>query len=295
MFYEVFVKMKTLWVLGALLVFLSACENSEVPENRVFSINDLLHKKVGVQTATTAEIYAAEYGSDTAKIETVSFETLEQSIQALRRGELDAVLCDDAPAAVYVAKNPTLRILNEVFKEESYAGIVAKQNWALLDTVNMALIQMRAMGVYDSIFNSYIGGEKHGIDGIVVIGGDGSYHIKTGEVKGPALKVATNAEFPPYEFRTEKGAQGIDIEIARYIADFMERPLEIIDIDFDEVIGAVDSGKADIGLAAFSVTEERGKIVNFTDNYATSKIVVVVRSGETESTLQRIKDTLFGD
>ena len=282
MFYEVFVKMKKLWVLGALLVFFSACENSEVPENRVFSINDLLHKKVGVQTATTAEIYAAEYGSDTAKIETVSFETLEQSIQALRRGELDAVLCDDAPAAVYVAKNPTLRILNEVFKEESYAGIIAKQNWALLDTVNMALIQMRAMGVYDSIFNSYIGG-------------DGSYHIKTGKVKGPALKVATNAEFPPYEFRTEKGAQGIDIEIARYIADFMERPLEIIDIDFDEVIGAVDSGKADIGLAAFSVTEERGKIVNFTDNYATSKIVVVVRSGETESTLQRIKDTLFGD
>ena len=159
---------------------------------------------------------------------------------------------------------------------------MAKRNWALLDTVNMALIQMRAMGVYDSIFNSYIGG-------------DGSYHIKMGKVTGPALKVVTNAEFPPYEFRTDKGAQGIDIEIARYIANFMERPLEIIDIDFDEVIGAVDSGRADIGLAAFSVTEERGKIVNFTDNYATSKIVVVVRSGETESTLQRIKDTLFGD
>lgn len=282
MFYEVFVKMKTLWVLGALLVFLSACQNSEIPENRVFSIKDLLHKKVGVQTATTAEIYAADYGSDSARIETVPFETLEQSIQALRRGELDAVLCDDAPAAVYVAKYSTLRILNEVFKEESYAGIVAKQNWALLDTVNMALIQMRAMGVYDSIFNSYIGG-------------DGSYHIKMGKVTGPALKVVTNAEFPPYEFRTDKGAQGIDIEIARYIANFMERPLEIIDIDFDEVIGAVDSGRADIGLAAFSMTEERGKIVNFTDNYATSKIVVVVRSGETESTLQRIKDTLFGD
>ena len=75
----------------------------------------------------------------------------------------------------------------------------------------------------------------------------------------------------------------------------MERPLEIVDIDFDEIIAAVDSGKADIGLAALSVTEERERIVNFTDHYAKSRIVVMVRSGEEESTFQRIKDTLFGD
>jgi polar amino acid transport system substrate-binding protein len=146
----------------------------------------------------------------------------------------------------------------------------------------MALIQMRTMGVYDSIFGSYIGGS-------------GDYHFKPDSASGPVLRIATNAEFPPYEFRTENGPQGIDIEIARYIADFMERPLEIVDIDFDEIIAAVDSGKADIGLAALSVTEERERIVNFTDHYAKSKIVVMVRSGEEESTFQRIKDTLFGD
>lgn len=277
--------MKQKWVRGALIAFFvcfTGCGKSDTPENRVFAIKDLANKKVGVLEASTAEVYAADFGGDTAKILVEKYPTLEEAVQALRRGDVDAVLGDDAPASVFEGKYQSLRILDEVFMEESYAGIVAKKNWGLLDTVNMALIQMRTMGVYDSIFGSYIGGS-------------GDYHFKPDSASGPVLRIATNAEFPPYEFRTENGPQGIDIEIARYIADFMERPLEIVDIDFDEIIAAVDSGKADIGLAALSVTEERERIVNFTDHYAKSKIVVMVRSGEEESTFQRIKDTLFGD
>ena len=277
--------MKKNGVLGALIAFFvcfTGCGKSDTPENRVFAIKDLANKKVGVLEASTAEVYAADFGGDTAKIQVEKYPTLEEAVRALRRGDVDAVLGDDAPASVFGVKYQSLRILDEVVMEESYAGIVSKKNWGLLDTVNMALIQMRTMGVYDSIFGSYIGGS-------------GDYHFKPDSASGPVLRIATNAEFPPYEFRTENGPQGIDIEIARYIADFMERPLEIVDIDFDEIIAAVDSGKADIGLAALSVTEERERIVNFTDHYAKSKIVVMVRSGEEESTFQRIKDTLFGD
>ena len=266
-----------------ILGVMAGCNKSEIPANRVFSIDDLAHKKVGVLEGTTGEIYAAEYGSDTAKMDAQVYPNLATAVEALRNGEVDAVLSDDAPAKVFVNKNPSLRILNESFKEESYAGIVAKEKWGLLDTVNVALIQMRAMGIYDSIFNSYIGG-------------NGDFHIQPDSANGPVLRVATNAEFPPFEFRCAKrGIVGIDIEIARYIADFMERPLEIIDMDFDDVIEAVRTGKADIGLAALSVTEEREKLINFTDHYATSKIVVMVRSGEEESPFQRVKDTLFGN
>ena len=78
------------------------------------------------------------------------------------------------------------------------------------------------------------------------------------------------------------------------MANYLERPVEIIDMDFDDIIDSVRAGKADLGLAAFSVTEERGQVINFTDHYATSKIVVMVRSGEEESTFQRIKDSLLG-
>lgn len=267
--------------LFALLVFMG-CVKNEVPENRVFSLDDLANKKVGVLIGTTGEIYAADYGTDSTRLQLEKFETLAQAVKALLEGKIDAVLTDDAPAKVFVRKNPSLRILNETFKEESYAGIVAKENMGLLDSVNIALIQMRAMGVYDSIFDSYIGGQT-------------KYHVSQDSAVGPVLRVATNAEFPPFEFRCKKrGIVGIDIEIARYVANYLERPVEIIDMDFDDIIDSIRAGKADLGLAAFSVTEERGQVINFTDNYATSKIVVMVRSGEDESTFQRIKDSLFG-
>jgi polar amino acid transport system substrate-binding protein len=276
--------MSRFWKIATLLLFLSlvGCSKTEIPENRVFSIDDLANKKVGVLVGTTGEIYAADYGTDSTRLHAEKFETLSQAVDALLEGSIDAVLTDDAPAKVFARKNPSLRILNEVFKEESYAGIVAKENMGLLDSVNIALIQMRAMGVYDSIFDAYIGGQS-------------KYHVKTDSVTGPVLRVATNAEFPPFEFRCQKrGIVGIDIEIARYVANYLERPVEIIDMDFDDIIDSIRAGKADLGLAAFSVTEERGQVINFTDNYATSKIVVMVRSGENESTFQRIKDSLFG-
>ena len=274
-------RLRVVTALFALLVF-TGCVKNEVPENRVFSLDDLANKKVGVLVGTTGEIYAADYGTDSTRLQLEKFETLAQAVDALLEGSIDAVLTDDAPAKVFARKMPSLRILNEIFKEESYAGIVAKENMGLLDSVNIALIQMRAMGVYDSIFDAYIGGQS-------------KYHVKTDSVSGPVLRVATNAEFPPFEFRCKKrGIVGIDIEIARYVANYLERPVEIIDMDFDDIIDSIRAGKADLGLAAFSVTEERGQVINFTDNYATSKIVVMVRSGEDESTFQRIKDSLFG-
>ena len=274
-------RVRVITALFALLAFVG-CTKNEIPENRVFSINDLGNKKVGVIEGTTAEIYAAEYGGDTAKIQVEKYPTLAETVEALLEGKIDAVLTDDAPAKVFARKNPSLRILNETFKEESYAGIVAKENMGLLDSVNIALIQMRAMGVYDSIFDSYIGGQT-------------KYQVPQDSVSGPVLRVATNAEFPPFEFRCKKrGIVGIDIEIARYVANYLERPVEIIDMDFDNIIDSIRAGKADLGLAAFSVTEERAQIINFTDHYATSKIVVMVRSGEEESTFQRIKDSLLG-
>ena len=151
-------RLRVITALFALLAFVG-CVKSDIPENRVFSIDDLANKKVGVLVGTTGEIYAADYGTDSTRLHAEKFETLAQAVDALLEGKIDAVLTDDAPAKVFARKNPSLRILNETFKEESYAGIVAKENMGLLDSVNIALIQMRAMGVYDSIFDSYIGGQ----------------------------------------------------------------------------------------------------------------------------------------
>ncbi len=94
---------------------------------------------------------------------------------------------------------------------------------------------------------------------------------------GGTLVMATNAEFPPYEYHEGDQIVGIDVEIAQAIAAEMGMELEIEDIAFDSVIPAVTSGKADFGAAGMTVTPERQQNVDFSDTYATAAQVIIVK------------------
>ncbi|MBO4897562.1 MAG: amino acid ABC transporter substrate-binding protein [Clostridia bacterium] len=90
------------------------------------------------------------------------------------------------------------------------------------------------------------------------------------------LHMATNAQFPPYEYYENESIVGIDAEIAQAIADKLGKKLVIDDMDFDTIITAVQSGKADFGMAGMTVTEDRLKNINFTDTYAKGVQAVIV-------------------
>ncbi|WP_026507420.1 basic amino acid ABC transporter substrate-binding protein [Butyrivibrio sp. MC2013] len=90
------------------------------------------------------------------------------------------------------------------------------------------------------------------------------------------LIMATNAEFPPYEYHDNDQIVGIDAEIAEALAKEIGAEVEIEDIAFDSIIPEVTSGKADFGMAGMTVTEDRKKSVNFTDTYASAKQVIIV-------------------
>ena len=93
------------------------------------------------------------------------------------------------------------------------------------------------------------------------------------------LTMATNAYFPPYEFYEGDQIVGIDAEIAQAIADKLGLTLEIQDMEFDSIITAIQTGKADMGLAGMTVTEERLENVNFTTTYATGIQSIIVVEG----------------
>ena len=90
------------------------------------------------------------------------------------------------------------------------------------------------------------------------------------------LIMATNAAFPPYEYIEGNEIVGIDAEIAKAIADKLGLELVIQDMEFDSIIESVKGGKADIGLAGLTVTDERKEAVNFTESYATGVQVIIV-------------------
>lgn len=96
------------------------------------------------------------------------------------------------------------------------------------------------------------------------------------DAAGGKLIMATNAEFPPYEYHDGDAVVGIDAEIAKAIADELGMELEIEDIAFDSIIPEIVSGKADMGLAGMTVTEDRMQSVDFSDTYAKASQKIIV-------------------
>ena len=105
------------------------------------------------------------------------------------------------------------------------------------------------------------------------------------------LTMATNAQFPPYEYYEGDSIVGIDAEIAGAIAEKLGPELVIEDMEFDSIIEAVKTGKADIGLAGMTVTPERQESVDFTASYATGVQVIIV----TEDSPITSVDDLFAE
>ncbi len=94
------------------------------------------------------------------------------------------------------------------------------------------------------------------------------------------LIMSTNAEFPPYEMTTDDGGfAGIDIEIAQAIADKLGLELVIDDMGFDAALLAVQQGKSDMVMAGVTVDEDRLKVMDFSDSYATGVQVIIVKEG----------------
>lgn len=93
------------------------------------------------------------------------------------------------------------------------------------------------------------------------------------------LTMATNAAFPPYEYKDGDDIVGIDAEIAEKIAEKLGMTLKIVDTEFGAIIGGVETGKYDIGMAGMTVTEDRLKSVNFSTSYANGIQSVIVKEG----------------
>ena len=91
------------------------------------------------------------------------------------------------------------------------------------------------------------------------------------------LTLATSADFPPYESIGDDGSYvGIDIEIAQAIADKLGKELVVENMDFDAIINSVSTGKADMGMAGLTVTDERLQSVDFSTSYATGVQAIIV-------------------
>lgn len=163
------------------------------------------------------------------------------------------------------AKTPAVKVININLTEEEYAFGVDKNQPELLEQVNAFIAEIKENGKMEEIFNKYF---KEGTPTPVT-------SAALDETKDQ-LVVATNAEFPPFEYTEGDQYLGVDMEIASLLAQKLGKELVIQNMDFDAVCLSVGSHKCDIAMAGLTINEERKESVTFSDSYyqASQKLIV---------------------
>ncbi|MBQ4585739.1 MAG: transporter substrate-binding domain-containing protein [Clostridia bacterium] len=156
--------------------------------------------------------------------------------------------------------------------DEQYAYGVNKNDAELLATVNEVLAEIKANGKLNEIVNKYFSGDTANIK---------TFPAGTEDASKNQLVVATNTPFSPFEYKIGDKYCGIDIEIAALIAEKMNAELVIKDMNFDAVLTAVETGKADIVMAGLTVSPDREEQVTFSDTYYNASQVIIIKAGDT--------------
>lgn len=132
-----------------------------VKEGSDVTMDNLGDKMIGCQKGTTGYIYASDtpenggYGED----HVIAYDNGAVAVEALKGGQIDAVIIDNEPAKAFVAANEGLTLLEGTWVTEDYAIAVKKGNTELLNAVNGALKELIADGTVQRIVDKYIPAE----------------------------------------------------------------------------------------------------------------------------------------
>ena len=125
-------------------------------DSDIATVDDLAGKKIGVQLATTGDIYSKDdFGEENVE----EYNKGADAVMALTQGKVDAVIIDKEPAKNFVEANEGLKLLDTEYVTEDYAAALNKDNTELLDAVNGALAELKEDGTLQSIIDKYITAE----------------------------------------------------------------------------------------------------------------------------------------
>jgi polar amino acid transport system substrate-binding protein len=233
----------------------------------VNSLADLAQSgvRIGVQLGTTGHTFADENFPDATVI---PYDTNSDAILAVLAGDVDAVIMDSEPARNFVAQNSDrIRQLDELLTQEAY-GISLQLGSTYTALFDGAINTLRENGTLYEL-----------IDYWVLEDSRASRYTSPPGITHPngILYMGTNADFPPFEFIEYNEIVGLDPDIARAIGDLLGYEIEIVDMDFNGIILAVQTGQVDFGMAGMTITEERLQQVSFTQGYFMSGQSVIVQ------------------
>lgn len=165
----------------------------------------------------------------------------------------------------------TAKVIEIDLTDEQYAFGVDKDQPELLTQVNDFIKSMNEDGSFEEICNHYFGdGEPVAVESATL------------DANKDQLVVATNAAFEPFEYTKGENYYGVDMEIAKALADKLGKELVIQNMDFDAVCLSVGQHKCDIAMAGLTIKPDREEYVSFSDSYYKASQKLIVTSDNTE-------------
>ncbi len=237
--------------------------------------------KIGSQAGTTGLMYAECLKG----CEVAPYDTFALAAQDLKNGKVEYVIVDGATGNSLVNDIEGLKIIDQVPLSSEYYGIaVDKAQPKLLEDIN-EILESKKVEI-DKIINKYMNNKEE--EYVAYSSPAVDLDNKAGQ-----LVMATNAEFPPFEEISGDKYIGIDIEIAKLIADELGMELVIADMSFDAVVASIGNNGIDIGMSGLTITAERKKTVNFANPYyIESQYVLTLESNTKLDDCMTIMDIL---
>ena len=168
------------------------------------------------------------------------------------------------------SSSKTAKVIDIDLTNEEYAFGVDKTQPELLEKTNAFIEKIKGDGTLDKICDKYFGsGEPEAVESAKL------------DSSKDQLVVATNAAFEPFEYTKGDSYYGIDMKIAKLLADELGKELVIENMDFDAVCLSVSQQKCDIAMAGLTINEEREEYVTFTDSYYSASQRLIVPSDNT--------------
>lgn len=253
----------TTFLLCAVIILLmfSGCKKEATEYN---DISDLNGKRIIVVTGTIHDEVIASR-DDLKDAEVLYANTAASAVVRLLAGKADGMVVDYLSGKSFAKQYRELKILENPLDSSEY-GFGFKKNDPLISEYNRVLAEMKADGRLDALIEKWTNEDKT------------PALTKTTANATKVVRVLGNAESAPFCYRDNSGnVAGLDIDILTVISNELGYKLETDTADFDTLIPAVMTGKADIITSDITITEDRAQLIDFSDSYYEDNAVMLVK------------------
>ncbi|UQS83177.1 ABC transporter permease subunit [Bombilactobacillus thymidiniphilus] len=223
----------------------------------ITNLKQLKNKKVALKTGTAAASYANSI-KDKYGFKTVTFDDSNSMYQDVKTG--NSVACfEDQPVMQYaINQGMDLKIVTKAANTGWYGfGVKKGTNPELIQKFNAGFRKIKQNGTYNKIINKYLGTKQNPA------------------VKGKTFTIGTDVTFPPFEFADKQNKYvGIDIELMQSIAKDQGFKVKIKPLGFNASVQGLQSGQIEGMIAGTSITKDRQKVLDFSEPYFTSGVVM---------------------